>query len=264
MSGINSKPDVLNQIDIWRNGKGVIGHQGVLPLVIPPGGCVAALVGALPEQRPVATFHWIGEVGLEQGAAFEGRPAGEVGIKQGPTGAPGGPTPAIDVTTEVVTCRASDATVLKVVAADAPDPLIITIARQQGGAIHEEIRMGHAVIFQDDAMFFLGQKPGYRSDRTEATTLIDIGIELRNGARPVDASLYQPPCGCHLLSFAWPILARAIGSHIDETGSHRAYRIDHPLQRVLTTPDDEKERNRGGISHIWVRCSCIPRTQETG
>ena len=155
-----------------------------------------------------------------------------------PAAAPAGPAPAVVVKAEVVAAVAAPLAVLEVVAADAPHPRVVAVALQQGGAVGEEVGVGNAVVFQDDALLHLLEKPADRTAHPQAAALVHIGIQALDLAGPVDLVLDHRTRGGHFLGFAGALGVRAVAGHIQTCGCHWADGIDHLAQGVGAAPGD--------------------------
>jgi hypothetical protein len=85
----------------------------------------------------------------------------------------------------------------------------VAIALQQGGVVGKQVRMGNAVILEDDAFLHLLEEPGDGPAHPQAAALVDIGVKTLKLTRPVDLLL-----------------------------DHRSGGIDHLAQGVGAAPDD--------------------------
>ena len=162
----------------------------------------------------------------------------EVGVVVLPAAAPAGPAPAVHVVAEVVAAIAAPLAVLEIVAADAPHPRVVAVALKQSGAVREEVGMGNAVVFQDDALLHLLEKPGDRTAHPQATALVHIGIEALDLAGPINLLLDHRAGGGHFLGFAGVLRVGAVAGHKQPRGCYRADGVDHLAQGVRAAPGD--------------------------
>ena len=116
--------------------------------------------------------------------------------------------------------------------------LVIAVTLQQGGAVGEEIGMGNAVVFQDDALLHLLEKPADRTAHPQAAALVHIGIKALDLAGPVDLVLDHRAGAGYLLGFAGALGAGAIAGHKQASGLYRANGVDHLAQGVGAAPSD--------------------------
>ena len=117
----------------------------------------------------------------------------------------------------------------------------MAVALQQGGAVREEVGMRDAVVFQDDALLHLLEKPGDSAAHPQAAALVPIGIKALDLAGPVDLVLDHGAGGGHLLGLAGALGVGAVAGHIQVPGCHRADGVDQLAQGVGAAPGDQQE-----------------------
>ena len=142
------------------------------------------------------------------------------------------------VVAEVVAAVAAPLAVLEVVTANGPNSSIVPIAVQQPRAVGEEVRMGDAIVLQDNSLLHLFEKPGDGAADSEAAALVRISVEPLDMAGPVDLALNHGAGGSHLFGFAGTGGVGAIASHEQARGPHWADSIDHLAQGVGAAPGD--------------------------
>jgi len=118
------------------------------------------------------------------------------------------------VTAEVIAAVAAPTAVLEVVATDAPHSGVVAVALQQRGAIGKEGGMGHTVILQDDALFYLLEEPSDGPAHAETAALVGVGIEPLDVTGPVDFILDDFSGGGHLCSFTGALEVGAVAGHV--------------------------------------------------
>lgn len=158
-----------------------------------------------------------------------------------PTPAPAGPAPAVVITAEVVAPIPAPLTVLEVVTADAPHARVVAVVLQQGGAVGEEVGMGNAVVFENDALLNLLKEPADGADGPVAAAVVHIGVKPLDLARPVDLLLDHLAGGSDFLGFAGTLRVGAIAGHEKARGGQAPYGIDHLAQGVGATPGDQQD-----------------------
>ena len=171
-------------------------------------------VESVPDTSPVTTLLRGGKDCLEKARFLHSGPTQKVTIILLPTAAPACPAPTVRVAAEIIASVSAPLSVLEIIAADAPDSFIITVALKQGIAIGEKISMRHAVILKDDPILFVVKKPGDGPTHGLTAAIICIVEKPLNLAVPINVLIDQLTGSLHLSRLVRPAGKSAITSDI--------------------------------------------------
>ena len=249
MGGILPKTNITNQVAVGKGGEAAVGEASESPLIV-PSVRLACIKQTPPDCSPIVELKWIRKDRLQQPGVSQGRPEAEFSVVVLPAAAPAGPAPAMVVVAKVVTALATPLAVLEVVATDAPHPCVVAVALQQGGAVVEEVRMGNAVILEDDALLNLLEEPGDGTADAKSAALVHIGVKLMDLTGPVDLRIDHRAGGGNLLGFAGTLGVGAVAGHKNVSRRCRTNGVDHLAQSMGAAPGNKEYWGAGGIQGL--------------
>jgi hypothetical protein len=105
----------------------------------------------------------------------------------------------------------------------------------------KEIRMGNAVILQDDAILYLIKEPVNSATNPHLAAVVNLAIAPLNSTGPINLPLNQLPSCPHLSRFLRAAWVRPITGDKHPGGFHGADGVDHLLGGVGASPGKEED-----------------------
>src|SRR6478752_2202365 len=100
--------------------------------------------------------------------------------------------------------------------------IVVFVSMQQFSAKGEECSIRKAVIFQNDAHFFMLKEPGYRRRYSDGTSQILTSEQRLDFTIPIDLLQNDGACFNANLCFTRTILPWAIGGNVDSCRLYHA------------------------------------------
>lgn len=238
MSGVVSEPDVCDEVLLWHNGEPGVNKAGEVPLVIPPVYFFCRS-GLIKFPQPIHFFSGIEEEPVEIAESPQLVVALYFEVEEFPRPTPRRPSPDIAVAGEIIgVVRVVLPAIQKVVSADMHNAGIVPVPLEQFLAKPEERFGGEAVIFENDPLFLMFEKPGKRRGGRDAAVEVFCPEERLDFAVPVDQGddLSRLFAFCRVAMDVWP---GAVGRDIEPGWPDIPDRFEDQSRRLRPVKNDQ-------------------------
>jgi len=253
VGGVESKAEVLNQVDRRDYGETSEGPAGVHPLEI-PGVCGGPIGARLVERGyPESAFAARVKTLFERGQPR--LPTCHRGVVLLPGAPPRGPAPNPDVFAEVIAGGGTPTRRQKVGTVDVHDVCILPIACQHGVAEGEKRGIGEAVVFENNRFLDEGKSPVQAGDDALPAALVAVGVVGKDFARPVHALGNEFAHLGHAPGIGRDVRARSVAHDKQLRWPCLPDALQHPARRFRAVEHDEYD---GGVHWVvMVLAACV-------